>query len=56
MEIVIVALIVTAAVGLLGLRLSRKLRAPATGCGAHCGCAGGCEQQKQLSTPPGSCS
>jgi hypothetical protein len=48
MEIIIVALIVIGALGLLGLRLSRKLRAPTAGCGAHCGCAGGCERREQL--------
>ena len=47
MEIVIIALIVTAALGLLGLRLVRKLRSPAAGCGAQCGCAGGCERREE---------
>jgi hypothetical protein len=46
MEIVVVALIVTTAVGLLALRLVRRLRAPAPGsCGPGCGCSGGCGQR-----------
>ena len=47
MEIAIVAVIVIAAAGLLGLRLVRRLRAPAKGCVCP-GCpAEGCEARRE---------